>query len=188
MSVPISMSASSATTVRTTRTREQTPATTIDSATPIISTHRVTYSDRLKVFVGTGETIDNFLRPLRRLDGYHRYSVQLTRLPAPLSPAEITPEISSAPGQNYLRCTGSAEALELELRTTVDSVTRRFTVGRAGHRDGEPGICVQVPDNMTAPWIYPDEVFTAEEAAGIFAAYFHFGTVPPGLELRETAD
>lgn len=183
MTVELSTAASSAPTVRTVRQAE---STTVDTADPIITTHRVTYSDRLKLFIGAGETIDNFLRPLRRLDGHHRYSVQLTRLPAPMRSADISPAISSAPGQNYLRCTGSADALVIELRTVVDGVAHRCTVGRTAEHHDEPGICVQVPESMPAPWIYPDEVFTAEDAAEVFAGYFHTGTVPPGLALRET--
>ncbi|WP_378733736.1 hypothetical protein [Nocardia brasiliensis] len=190
MSVPRSMAASSARTVRTVRRKPLEPgqAAVIDAADPNITTHRVTYSDRLKLFIGAGETIDNFLRPLRRLDGHHRHSIQLTRLPAPMRPADITPAVSSAPGQNYLRCTGSADALVLELRTTIHGSTRLHIVGRAGSRDGEPAICVQVPEDMPTPWIYPNEVFTAETAAEVFAAYFHTGTVPFGFELRETID
>ncbi|MEU7140199.1 hypothetical protein ABZ942_12175 [Nocardia sp. NPDC046473] len=185
MSVELSTAASSAPTVRTVRSQQAQPAT-VDAADPIITTHRVTYSDRLKLFIGAGETIDNFLRPLRRLDGHHRYSVQLTCLPAPMRSADISPAISSAPGQNYLRCTGSADALFIELRSVVDGVAHLCTVGRAVDHDGEPEICVQVPESMPAPWIYPDEVFTAEDAAEVFAGYFHTGTVPPGLALRET--
>ncbi|WP_433658846.1 hypothetical protein ACQPW1_42175 [Nocardia sp. CA-128927] len=187
MSVELSMAASSAPTVRTARPQPAQSAT-VDAADPIITTHRVTYSDRLKLFIGAGETIDNFLRPLRRLDGHHRYSVQLTRLPAPMRSADISPAISSAPGQNYLLCTGSADALVVELRTVVDGVAHRSTVGRSADHTGEPDICVQVPESMPAPWIYPDEVFTAEDAAEIFAVYFRTGTVPPGLALRETTD
>lgn len=182
MSVELSTAAGSAPTVRTV----QAESAAVDAADPIVTTHRVTYSDRLKLFIGAGETIDNFLRPLRRLDGHHRYSVQLTCLPAPMRSADISPAISSAPGQNYLRCTGSADALVLELRTVVDGVAHQCTVGRDTDHDGEPGICVQVPESMPAPWIYPDEVFTAEDAAEVFAGYFHTGTVPPGLALRET--
>ncbi|WP_405161079.1 hypothetical protein OG203_32590 [Nocardia sp. NBC_01499] len=187
MSVERSMAASSAPTVRTVRPKpaQSAPA---DTAEPIITTHRVTYSDRLTLFIGAGETIDNFLRPLRRLDGYHRYSVQLTRLPAPMRPADISPAVSSAPGQNYLRCTGSADALFLELRTVIDGVARRCVVGRAGHRDGAPDCSVQVPESMPAPWIYPDEVCTADDAAEIFAGYFRTGTVPPDYTLRLIAD
>ncbi|MFD6158902.1 hypothetical protein ACFWF7_00315 [Nocardia sp. NPDC060256] len=186
MSVELSTAASSAPTVRTVRS-QQAQSATVDAADPIITTHRVTYSDRLKLFIGAGETIDNFLRPLRRLDGHHRYSVQLTCLPAPMRSADISPAVSSAPGQNYLRCTGSADALFIELRTVVDGIAHLSTVGRTVDHDGEPGICVPVPESMPAPWIYPDEVFTAEDAAEVFAGYFHTGTVPPGLALRETA-
>ncbi|MFC9434120.1 hypothetical protein [Nocardia sp. NPDC057030] len=187
MSGELSTAASSAPTIRTVRPKP-TQSGAVDAADPIVTTHRVTYSDRLKLFIGAGETIDNFLRPLRRLDGYHRFSVQLSRLPAPMRSADITPAISSAPGQNYLQCTGSADALVIELRTVLDGVVRRGVVGRGTGHDGEPGICVQVPESMPAPWIYPDEVFTAEDAAEIFAVYFRTGTVPPGLALRETSD
>lgn len=190
MSVPGSFAASSAPTIRMVRRTppEPTDGSIVDATEPTITTHRVTYSDRLKLFVGAGETIESYLRPLRRLDGHHRYSVQLTRLPVAMRSTEISPAISSAPGTNYLLCTGSADAVVIELCHTVDAVTRRFTVGRAGNRDGEPGICVQVPDAVPAPWIYQDEVWTAEAAADIFAGYFRTGTVPTGLVLRESTD
>ncbi|MGX1770499.1 hypothetical protein ACWIGW_00185 [Nocardia brasiliensis] len=190
MSVPGSFAASSAPTVRTVRRDPQalTGPAAVDATEPTITTHRVTYSDRLKLFVGAGETIESYLRPLRRLDGHHRYSVQLTRLPDAMRSTEISPAISAAPGANYLLCTGSADAVVVELCHTVDAVARRFTVGRTGSRAGEPGICVQVPDSVPAPWIYPDEVWTAEETAAIFANYFRTGTVPTGLVLRETTD
>ncbi|PXX68828.1 hypothetical protein DFR70_102514 [Nocardia tenerifensis] len=187
MSVERSMAAGSAPTVRTERPK---PARSgvVDAAEPIRATHRVTYSDRLKLFIGADEAIDNFLRPLRRLDGHHRYSIQLTRLPAPLRSADITPAISSAPGRDYLRCIGSADTLVVELHTVADGTPRRSVVGRAERRDGEPSICVQVPEGMAAPWIHPAEAFAAEEAAEIFAAYFRTGTIPSGLVLREATD
>ncbi|MBF6226261.1 hypothetical protein IU470_14270 [Nocardia abscessus] len=70
-----------------------------------MSTHRVTYSDRLKVFLGRGEALDSFLRPLRRLDGFHRYSANTTRLAEPMRPADIDPAISSAPDRESRQCT-----------------------------------------------------------------------------------
>ncbi|MEU7633118.1 hypothetical protein AB0C34_24605 [Nocardia sp. NPDC049220] len=146
----------------------------------------MTYSDRLKVFLGPDETLDNFLRPLRRLDGLHRYSVNMTRLAVPMRPTDISPAISSAPGRNYLQCTGAADALAIELRVTIGSTARQFVVGLPGDRIGVPGLDMPVPAGVPAPVIYPDEVFTAEQAAEIFTAYFETGAVQPYLQLRET--
>lgn len=160
-----------------------TPARTGD---PTVTTHRVTYSDRLKVFVGPGETIDSFLRPLRRLDGFHRYSVNMTRLAEPMRPADIDPAISSAPGQEYLQCTGSADALTLEMRTSVGGTPQRFALGLSGERIGPPDVDVPVPVGVPAPRVYPDELFTAEQAAEIFTAYFETDAVPSHLQLRST--
>ncbi|WP_280308956.1 hypothetical protein [Nocardia abscessus] len=159
------------------------PARTGD---PTVSTHRVTYSDRLKVFLGRGEALDSFLRPLRRLDGFHRYSVNMTRLAEPMRPADIDPAISSAPGREYLQCTGSADALTVEMRTAVNGTPHRFTVGLPGDRIGTPAVEVPVPVGLPTPRVYPDEVFTAEQAAEIFTAYFETDAVPPHLQLRET--
>ncbi len=153
---------------------------------PAVTTHRVTYSDRLRVFLGPDEAIDSFLRPLGRLDGFHRYSVNMTRLAEPMRPADIGPAISSAPGREYLQCTGSADALTLEVRTAVDGRPHRFTVGLRGARLGLPEVDVPVPACVPTPRVYPDELFTAEQAAEIFTAYFETDAVPSHLQLRET--
>ncbi|WP_327109960.1 hypothetical protein OHB12_19165 [Nocardia sp. NBC_01730] len=186
MRVRGSISESSVSTLPPLRRDQLDPDPALRATDPALITHRVTYSDRLKVFLGAGETVDSFLRPLRRLDGYHRYSVNMTRLAAAMRPADISPVISSAPGRNYLQCTGSAGALAIELRSTVDAAPRQFAVGLPGDRIGAPSIDVPVPAGVPAPLIYPDELFTAEQAAEIFTAYFETGDVPPYLQLRET--
>ncbi|WP_227996523.1 hypothetical protein [Nocardia australiensis] len=155
-------------------------------AEPIVTTHRVTYSNRLKVFIGPDETVGNFLRPLCRLDGYHRFSVNMTRLSAPVAATDITSAISSAPGPSSVQCTGSAEALVIEVQTAVEGLARRFTAGLPGSRSGEPNVCI--PDGTDFLRVYPDEVFTAEQAAEIFATYFETDDIPAGLQLREIAE
>ncbi|MGK8522316.1 hypothetical protein ACRS6B_12505 [Nocardia asteroides] len=72
---------------------------------PAVSTRRVTYGDRSRVFPGPGET--NFPRPLRGLDGFHP-SVHMPRLAEPMRPADIDPltsasETDAVPTQLQLR-------------------------------------------------------------------------------------
>jgi hypothetical protein len=158
----------------------------IGVAEPVTTTHRVTYSDRLKVFIGPGDSVANFLRPLRRLDGYHSYAVNLTRLPSPIPAADITTTISSAPGTNYVECTGSADVLAIELRTTIGGTPRRYLLGLPGTRVGSPG--VDIPNGPGVLRVHPDEVFDAEHAAEIFTTYFCTADIPPGFQLREITE
>ena len=153
---------------------------------PTTATHRVTYSDRLKVFLGPADSVTNFLRPLRRLNGFDYYSVNLTRLQFPMPAAEITATISAAPGTEYVQCTGAADVLAIELRTTIDGRPRRYLLGLPGERLGYPG--VDVPNGPDLLRVYPDEVFTAEHAAEVFATYFHKGDIPTGFQLREVVE
>ncbi|WP_433682948.1 hypothetical protein [Nocardia sp. CA-119907] len=152
----------------------------------MITTHRVTYSNRLKVFIGPDDTVIDFLRPLRRLDGCDSYSVNLTRLPSPMPAGEITATISAAPGSDSVHCVGSAEVLAIELRTTADGTPRRYLLGLPGDRLGHPG--VDVPNGPDLLRVYPDEVFDAEIAAQVFATYFHTGDIPTGFQLREVVE
>ncbi|MFC9876990.1 hypothetical protein [Nocardia salmonicida] len=152
----------------------------------IVTTHRVTYSDRLKVFIGPHEDVDSFLRPLRRMDGHQRYALDLTVLPEPVPATEVTTTVSSARGDLALGCAGSADAMTLQLRTTIDHVTRRFTLGLPGGRLGLPTVYLPHGDEDT--YVYPEEVFTADNAVEIFRDFFHAGAVPAGLQQREILD
>ncbi|MGY0501362.1 hypothetical protein ACWZHB_22985 [Nocardia sp. FBN12] len=152
----------------------------------IVTTHRVTYSDRLKVFIGPHEDVDSFLRPMRRMDGHQRYALDLTVLPEPVPATEVTTTVSSARGDLALGCAGSADAMTLQLRTTVDHVTRRFTLGLPGGRLGLP--TVYLPHGNEDTYVYPEEVFTADSAVEIFRDFFRSGVVPIGLQRREILD
>ncbi|MDO3648037.1 hypothetical protein [Nocardia mangyaensis] len=152
----------------------------------IVATHRVTYSDRLKVFIGPHEDVDSFLRPLRRMDGHQRFSLDLTVLPEPMPATEVTTAVSTARGDLALQCAGSADAMTLQLRTTIDHVTRRYTLGFPGHRLGLPTVYLPHGDGDT--YVYAEEVFTAEHAAEIFRDFFRDGTVSEGLLQREILD
>ncbi|MGW6422760.1 hypothetical protein ACWF82_08795 [Nocardia sp. NPDC055053] len=156
------------------------------AAEVIVATHRVTYSDRLKVFIGPNEDVDSFLRPLRRMDGHQRYALDLAVLPEPMPATEVTATVSAARGDLALQCAGSADAMTLQLRMTVDHVTRRYTLGFPGTRLGLPTVYVPHGDDDT--YVYPEEVFTAERAAEICRGFFHDGIVPGWLQHREILD
>ncbi|MFE9327986.1 hypothetical protein ACIHDR_42275 [Nocardia sp. NPDC052278] len=155
------------------------------TAEPVTTTHRLTYSNRLRVFIGPDDSVINFLRPLRRLDGFDSYSVNLTRLPHPMPASEITATLSAAPGRNSVECIGSADMLAIELRTD-DGMPHRYLLGLPGERIGYPG--VDVPNGPELLRVYPDEIFAAEHAAEVFATYFHTGDIPAGFQLREVLD
>ncbi|MFI6366392.1 hypothetical protein ACIBG0_26990 [Nocardia sp. NPDC050630] len=150
------------------------------------STHRLTYSNRLRVFIGPDDSVISFLRPLRRLDGFDSYSVNLTRLPHPMPASEITATLSATPGRNYVECIGSADVLVIELCTGADGTPRRYLLGLPGDRVGHPG--VDVPNGTEPMRVYPDEIFDAEYAAEVFATYFHTGDIPAGFQLRAVLD
>ncbi|WP_336085782.1 hypothetical protein [Nocardia sp. SSK8] len=176
--------------VRAAGTPDPRPVPSFDAAPVadevIVATHRVTYSDRLKVFIGPHEDVDSFLRPLRRMDGHQRYALELTLLPEPMPATDVTATASSARGDLALQCAGSASAMTLRLRTTIDHVTRRYTLGFTGSRLGLP--TVYLPHGDADTYVYPEEVFTAEHATEIFRGFFHAGTVPAGLQRREILD
>lgn len=153
---------------------------------PVTTTHRLTYSNRLTVFIGSDDSVINFLRPLHRLDGFDSYSVNLTRLAHPMLASEITATLSAAPGRNYVECIGSAEILAIELRTEDDGTPRRYLLGLPGDRVGDP--IVDIPQGTELLCVYPDEIFDAEYAAEVFATYFHTGDIPAGFQLREVLD
>ncbi|MFF0542885.1 hypothetical protein ACWEQ0_14400 [Nocardia thailandica] len=151
-----------------------------------LTTHRVTYSDRLKVFIGPDEDVDSFLRPLRRMDGMQRYALEVSLLPEPLPATEVTPAVSAARGDHALSCVGSADAMAIHLRSTVDHVSRTHVLGLEGTRAGLP--TVYLPHGTDETYVYPEEVFTAQHALAIFRTWFRSGRLPGGLQRRELLD
>ncbi|WP_157103732.1 hypothetical protein [Nocardia harenae] len=146
-------------------------------------THRMTYSDRLRVFLGPGEAVAGYLRPLRGLDGKRRYALNLARLPMPLRATGITLADSTAFGGNFVQCLGAADALTLELcRTGEGGPPRHYVLGLPGPRTGAPS--VPIACGAADRYVHADEIFTAAHAAEVFTEYFHSGGVPAGFQLR----
>ncbi|MFC8044315.1 hypothetical protein [Nocardia sp. NPDC057353] len=155
----------------------------VERAAVALVTHRMTYSDRLRVFFGPDEAVARYLRPLRGLDGRRRYALNLARLPMPLAATGITLADSTAFGGNFVQCAGAAEALTIELcRTGGGGPPRHYVLGLPGARVGSPGVAI--PCGPAERYVHPDEVFTAAHAAQVFTEYFRSGDVPAGFQLR----
>ncbi|APB01723.1 hypothetical protein [Nocardia seriolae] len=149
-------------------------------------THRPEYSGgRLTTYFGSRHTIEEFQRPLRRLNGDDRYSLNLAALPTPAWPDELTEADEAAMGLQYLQCAGAADALSVEIHMGVDGVSRLFTLGRPGDYDGDPEVIIPFQRGNHAPRAYPAEVFTADEAAQIFFTYYKTGSLDGDYHLRE---
>lgn len=116
---------------------------------------------------------------MSRLDGEERYSLVLGALPPDQGLAEI--DTKTWPPE-YLQCAGSSKAMTIEIRTGVGDGAKQYIVGRSATHSGEPS--TDIPWNGYISTVYPDEVFSAEEATELFAYYLVHNTVPAELSLR----
>ena len=87
----------------------------------------------------------------------------------------------------YLQSAGSADALTVEVRTIDgDGAAHQFVVGKpGGGAEGAPSEVIRWDDGRHSTTVHPREVFTADEAAKVFYAYFLTDEVPARYTLRE---
>ena len=67
----------------------------------------------------------------------------------------------------------------------TDGVAHQYVVGKPGERSGEPSEVVRWDDGRHSTRVFADEVFTADEAAEVFYAYFLTDAVAEPFVLRE---
>ncbi|MBL1080308.1 hypothetical protein JK358_38525 [Nocardia sp. 2] len=152
----------------------------------MIPTHRIAYNgERLVTLVGPHETVEDFRRPLSRLDGDDRYSLNLQTLPRPMWSEDLTDDDRLAMALEFLQCAGSADALSIEVRMLVDGASRLYTLGRPGDYTGDPSIRIPFQRGNHQLTVYPEEVFTADDAAELFFGYYRTRTIPTEMHLRE---
>lgn len=126
---------------------------------------------------------DNLRRMVSLLGTSDRSTFSLSRLPDGQDIWDVTRE--SLPSV-FLQAAGTAGAMTIEWRRMEqDGTERLYTVGHGGPRDGEPPVTINFLDGTARALVYPDEVFTADEAGEIFVHYFHTLTVPGRYALRE---
>lgn len=118
---------------------------------------------------------------LNRMDGASSWAYSLWRAP---EGADLLDEIPFSDA--YLQCAGSAEAMTIESRLVdADGTAHQYVVGRPGERAEQPSEVIRWDDGRHATKVFASEVFTADEAADVFYAYFLTDVVPEPYILRE---
>jgi hypothetical protein len=119
---------------------------------------------------------------LGRLDGASTWAYSLWRAPEGADLLDRVPLSGE-----YMQCAGTAEALTVEVRCLdAEGNAHQYTVGRpGGGYTGEPTEVVHWDDGRFSTTVYPNEVFTADEAAVIFYTYFLTDKVAQPYTLRE---
>lgn len=87
-------------------------------------------------------------------------------------------------GETFIQAAGSAQALTVEVRLVGDDgVGHLYTVGKKQPSDGPTVLLPISPERAVR--VAPNEVFTADEAAEIFAEFHRTDTVAGSYTLRE---
>lgn len=126
---------------------------------------------------------DNLRRMVSLLGKSNRSTFALSKLPDGQDIWDVTRE--SLPSV-FVQAAGTADAMTIEWRRGENDGTERlYTVGHGGPRDGEPPVTIDFLEGTGRALVYPDEVFTADEAGEIFVNYFQTLTIPDRYALRE---
>lgn len=84
----------------------------------------------------------------------------------------------------YLQSAGTAVGMSIEIRALEHDEYRQYAVGRGGERSTAQDQVIVWGPNRRELTLSADEVFTAEEAAPVYLAYYRSGTIPDGYSLR----
>ncbi|MGM7667929.1 hypothetical protein [Microbacterium sp. A93] len=119
---------------------------------------------------------------LNRMNGTSLWAYSLWRAPEDANLLEDIPL-----SDEYLQSAGTAEAMTIEMRAfDADGVAHQYTVGKAGDEPAAaPTEVIRWDEGRHSTTVYPNEVFTADEAADVFYAYFLTNTVAEPYILRE---
>lgn len=125
-----------------------------------------------------GTTAPEYLRRvLGLMDGEKRTTFSIWRLPEPGgNPMKR--------GETFIQAAGSAEKMAIEARVmTSDGTSHLYAVGRQEPHDGET-TTVPISDDRVVR-VFPNEIFTADEAAVIFMTFYLTDAVARPYQLRE---
>lgn len=119
---------------------------------------------------------------LNRLNGSSTWAYSLWRAP---EDADLLSDIPLS--DEYMQSAGSAAAMTVEIRQLdADGVAHQYVVGKSGARIGStPTEVIRWDDGRHSSLVHPHEVFTADEAAEIFYAYYLTNETPDAVVLRE---
>ncbi|MDT0180854.1 hypothetical protein Q9S36_11685 [Microbacterium sp. ARD31] len=119
---------------------------------------------------------------VRRMDGAKLWAYSLWRAP---DGADLLAEIPFS--EEYIQCAGDAEGVTVEVRVVDEAGTaHQYTVGKpTGGDDAEPTETIRWDEGRHSTKVHPHEVFTLDEAADLFVAYYRDDHVPSDHTLRE---
>lgn len=119
---------------------------------------------------------------VRRMDGAKLWAYSLWRAP---DGADLLAEIPFS--EEYIQCAGDAEGVTVEVRVVDEAGTaHQYTVGKpTGGGESEPTETIRWDEGRHSTKVHPHEVFTLDEAADLFVAYYRDNHVPADHTLRE---
>lgn len=121
---------------------------------------------------------------LKRMNGTTLWAYSLWRAP---EGADLLAEIPFS--DEYLQCAGDAAAVTVEIRVLDEAGSaHQYTVGKPGGASSiQPTETIRWDDGRRSTKVHPHEVFTPQEAAELFVAYYRTNTLPSEYTLREIA-
>jgi hypothetical protein len=156
--------------------RETDPADTV--RVPLLWTHAESFNGgEYQYLTGDGAPIgDQFATILNQADGKRRYTYSIWRM---TDPDDLREHDGS-----FLQAGGSATAMTVEVSYRTGDGTHRLAT--LGHPDQPTEPTTAIPISSTrAVRVFANEVFTADEAATVFDAYYRTGRIPDTCTLRE---
>ena len=154
------------------------------------STH-ITLTNGLgkELLLHSDQTYPDLIRfTLNEMDGFSFWAWGLWSIPSGTDLREPLPD-----SESYMQCAGNSEGLTVEVRTVdADGIAHQYAVGKpAGDysdqpsQPSKPSETIRWDDGRSGTAVYPNEVFTADEAAAVFYTYFLTGGVRRSVALRE---
>lgn len=121
---------------------------------------------------------------LNRMNGTSLWGYSLWRAP---EDADLLEDIPLS--DEYVQSAGTAEAMTIEVRVLdTDGISHQYTIGKPDEDSAAaPTEVIRWDDGRHSTTVYPSEVFTADEAADVFYAYFLTNTVAEPYRLRKLA-
>lgn len=117
---------------------------------------------------------------LMLLDGDHRFSLSLWRLPIGIPFDRVNLERWP---EEYIQVAGSRRRMTVEVRRLDGEAFAQYVVGRRANADrGRPAMVV--PWNGHEAHVHPHEMFDAAGAADLFISYHADGRVPGEFSMR----
>lgn len=147
-----------------------------------VPTHVMVYTGGMAATMDDGSGPLQFLGPLRAFGQDGNWYLVFYRLPDGKSYEDVRGEATT----EYIQAAGDADAMAVEVRKRGGAQWGahwvRYVIGRA--HTGNPPLDVPIVLPKGDQMVSAAEVFTADEAAQLFIAYYKTGDIPDDYVLR----